>query len=545
MKTRSEALHEIESRSFDVCVIGAGATGAGCALDAQLRGFRTVLVDAGDFSSGSSSASTKLAHGGVRYLQQAFTQFDLGQLKVVRQALQERTLMLENAPYLAHAREFVVPCVNLFQMLYYGIGMKLYDWFAGKATLGASRWLSREQASQFPLQRDHLAGAVTYLDGQFDDARYGVTLVKTFADAGGVVANYLKVVGLEKHHNGKVSAAIVQDGLSSRTLHIRAQVFVNAAGPFSDKLRFLAAPNVPHRLVLSKGAHVLLPLDDGVRSALLIPRTEDGRVIFAIPWLGRLLVGTTDQEVTQDQEMVVTREEAEYLLRHLNRYTARPYQIEEIVSAFAGVRPLVRSNQAHATRDLIREHEVEVDQSSGLVSILGGKWTTYRAMAEDTIDAVEDVLGVRRTQPSTRHHHLSGSEGYTSDQWKALASQHDLAEATARHLSDKFGSEAFAVAAIAKESQELKLPLISGAPWIQAEVVYCARHEMAVTVEDVLARRIGLQFFSWRMAIEAAPVVARHLARELGWTEQQKQPAIHGYVGKIEHSLEAIGLRRN
>lgn len=544
MKTRSDALREIESRSFDVCIIGAGATGAGCALDAQLRGFRTVLVDAGDFASGSSSASTKLAHGGVRYLQQAFTQCDVGQLKVVRQALQERILMIENAPHLAHAREFVVPCFNRFQMLYYGIGVKLYDWFAGKATLGASRLLSREQASQFPLQRDHLAGAVTYLDGQFDDARYGITLVKTFADAGGVVANYLKVVDLEKNNNGTLSAAIAQDGLNSRTLNVRARVFVNAAGPFSDKLRFLAAPNAPNRLVLSKGVHILLPLDDGVRSALLIPRTEDGRVIFAIPWLGRLLVGTTDQEITQDQEMVVTREEAEYLLRHLNRYTARPYQIEEIVSAFAGVRPLVRSKQAHATRDLIREHEVEIDEGSGLVSILGGKWTTYRAMAEDTIDAVEDVLGVRRTQASTRHHRLSGSEGYTSDQWKALASQHGLAEATARHLSEKFGNEAFTVAAIA-DNPELKMLLISGAPWIQAEVVYCARHEMAVTIEDVLARRIGLQFFSWKMAIEAAPVVAQHLARELGWTEQQKQQAIHDYIDKIEHALEAIGLRRN
>jgi glycerol-3-phosphate dehydrogenase len=545
MKTRFDALHELESRSFDVCVIGAGATGAGCALDAQLRGFRTALVDAGDFASGSSSASTKLAHGGVRYLQQAFTEFDFGQLKVVRQALQERILMLENAPYLAHVREFVVPCFNRFQMLYYGIGLKLYDWFAGKATLGASRLLSREQASQFPLQRDHLAGAVTYLDGQFDDARYGITLVKTFSDAGGEAANYLKVIGLERDNNGKLSAAIVEDRLSSRALNVRARVFVNATGPFSDNLRLLATPTLSNRLVLSKGVHVLLPLDDGVRSALLIPRTEDGRVIFAIPWLGRLLVGTTDHEVTRDQEMLVTRDDAEYLLRHLNRYMAHPYQLEEIVSAFAGMRPLVRSKHAHETKNLIREHEVEVDEGSGLVSILGGKWTTYRAMAEDTINAVQDVLGVSRTPSSTRHRHLAGAETYTPEQWKALASEHGLTEATARHLFEKFGSEAFAVVAIATDNPKLKLPLIFGAPAIEAEVVYCARHEMAVTIEDVLARRTGLQYFSWKLAIEAAPVVAQHLARELGWSEQQKKQAIHDYIGKLEKSLEAIGLRRN
>ena len=544
MQTRSAALHEIESRAFDVCVIGAGATGAGCALDAQLRGLRTALVDAGDFASGSSSASTKLAHGGVRYLQQAFTEFDLGQLKVVRQALQERILMLENAPHLAHAREFVVPCFNRFQMLYYGIGLKLYDWFAGKATLGASRLLSREQASQFPLRRDRLACAVSYLDGQFDDARYGITLVKTFADAGGKAANYLKVVGLEKDNNGKLSAAIVEDRLGGRRLNVGARVFVNATGPFSDNLRVLATPKLSNRLVLSKGVHILLPLDDGVRSGLLIPRTEDGRVIFAIPWLGRLLVGTTDHEVTRDQELLVTRDEAEYLLRHLNRYMARPYQIEEIVSAFAGVRPLVRAKHAHETKNLIREHEVEVDEGSSLVSILGGKWTTYRAMAEDTINAVQDVLGVSRTPGFTRRHRLAGGEAYTPGQWKVLASEHNLTEATARHLSEKFGSEAFAVVAIAAENPELKQPLISGAPAIQAEIVYCARHEMAVTIEDVLARRTGLQFFSWKLAVEAAPVVAEHMARELGWSEHQKQQAIHDYIGKIEKSLDAIGLRR-
>jgi glycerol-3-phosphate dehydrogenase len=544
MKTRSDALREIESSSFDVCVIGAGATGAGCALDAQLRGLRTALVDGGDFAGGSSSASTKLAHGGVRYLQQAFAEFDFGQLKVVRQALQERIVMLENAPHLAHPREFVVPCFSRFEMAYFGIGLKLYDWFAGKATLGASHLLSREEASQFPLRRDHLAGAVSYLDGQFDDARYGITLVKAFAEAGGEVANYLKVVSLESGNDRKPSTAIVEDRLSDRTFKVRARVFVNATGPYSDDLRVLANPKAASRLVLSKGVHILLPLDDGVTSALLIPKTEDGRVIFAIPWLGRLLVGTTDQEVTQSQEMQVTREETEYLLRHLNRYTVRSYETEEIVSAFAGMRPLVRSKHAHQTKNLIREHEVEIDDSSGLISILGGKWTTYRAMAEDTINAVQDILGVSRKPSSTRHYRLAGVEGYSPDQWKSLAGEHCLHEGTARHLSEKFGGEALAVLAIAEENADLKSPVISGAAPIQAEVVYCARHEMAVTIEDVLARRIGLQFFSWKLAMEAAPVVAELLACELDWTPQQKGRAIHDYVTKIERSLDAIGLRK-
>jgi glycerol-3-phosphate dehydrogenase len=547
MKTRSDALRVIESQSFDICVIGAGATGAGCALDAQLRGLRTVLVDAGDFASGSSSASTKLAHGGVRYLQQAVADFDLGQLKVLRQALRERILMLENAPHLAHPCDFLVPCFNRFELVYYAVGLKLYDWFAGKARLGPSRLLSRQQAldSLPTLQSEHLAGAVAYLDGQFDDARYGVTLVKTLADAGGEVDNYLAVVAFEKGSDGKLSAAIVKDLFTGRSFNVRARVFINATGPFSDGIRSLAAPGTPRRLVLSKGIHVLLALNRNVTSALLIPKSEDGRVIFAIPWLGRLLIGTTDQEVTLEQELNVTREEAEYLFRHLNRYSAKPYSVKDVVGAFAGLRPLVRANSTRPTKNLIREHEVEIDQSSGLVSILGGKWTTYRAMAEDTIDAVQKQLEGPRRPCSTRHHRLAGSEGYSVDHWKSLASEHGLSETTAKHLSEKFGTEASDVLTIAKESSELKSPLVAGAAPIQAEVVYCARREMAVTIEDVLARRIGLQWFSWKLAIQAAPAVAEHLGRELGWPVAQKSQAIRDYVGKMERLLRSIGLRND
>jgi glycerol-3-phosphate dehydrogenase len=545
MKTRFDALREIESHAFDVCVIGAGATGAGCALDAQLRGLRTVLVDAGDFAGGSSSASTKLVHGGVRYLQQAVADFDLGQLKVVRQALRERVLMLENAPHLAHPHEFMVPCFSRFEVLYYAAGLKLYDWFAGKASLGHSRVLPHHQAvASLPtLKSDHLAGAVAYQDGQFDDARFGVTLVKTFADAGGEAANYLAVGSFEKGPDGKLTAAIVSDGIRGRSFRVHARVFVNATGPFSDRIRSLAMPGAPSRLVLSKGAHILLPLAAEVTRAVLIPKTEDGRVIFAIPWLGRLLVGTTDQEVTLDQELTVTREEAEYLLRHLNRYSARPCSVADIVGAFAGVRPLVRAKHSQLTKDLVREHEVEADESSGLVSILGGKWTTYRAMAEDTIDAVQKQLEGPRRPCSTLRHRLVGADGYTPDHWKSLAGEYCLSEASAQHLSEKFGTEASAVLAIAEENSDLKSPVVAGGAPFQAEVVYCARQEMAVTIEDVLARRIGLQLFSWKLAIEAAPVVAAHLARELDWPDHQKDEAIRDYVGKMERQLQAIGLR--
>jgi len=541
MKSRAEALRVIQSQSFDVCIIGAGATGAGCALDAQLRGLRSVLVDASDFASGSSSASTKLVHGGVRYLQQAFAQFDPGQLKVVRQALRERLPMLENAPHLAHTCEFLVPCFSRFEVVYYGIGLKLYDWFAGKASFGPRRVLSREHAVALlpTLKQDHLVGAVSYLDGQFDDARYCVALVKSFADAGGEVSNYLRVTGFDRNTGGKIVAAIVKDELSGGSFPLRARAFVNATGPFSDQVRALADAESLPRMVPSKGVHILLPLPPGVSRALLIPETEDGRVIFAIPWLGRWLVGTTDDETQFGDEMVVTRAEAEYLLRHLNRYADRTYTLDDIVAAFAGLRPLVRTGRKR-TKNLIREHEVEVARTGGLVSILGGKWTTYRAMAEDTIDAVETQL-MGSTRPSaTRQHRLSGALGYTPGHWKSLAQEYQLSEDLARHLSGKFGMEARDVIEIAQQQNEYGAALVEGMPAIQAEVVYCARREMAVTVEDVLASRLGMQYFDWKCAIGAVPAIAGILARELGWTELQKEDAIRTCVSKMERSIHLL-----
>jgi glycerol-3-phosphate dehydrogenase len=547
MKSRTEALREIATRTFDVCVIGAGATGAGCALDAQLRGLETVLLDAGDFASATSSASTKLAHGGVRYLQEAVTNLDVGQLKVVRQALRERTLMLRNAPHLVHPLEFLVPCFSRFELWYYGLGMKVYDWIAGKAKLTSSRVFSPAQALRrnSSLKTDQLIGAVAYQDAQFDDARYGVTLVKTFANAGGEVANYLRVVGFEKGPDGNLLAAITEDTLSHRQLHVRARVFVNATGPFSDAVRSLANPRALPRLVLSRGVHILLPLDEGIDSALLIPRTEDGRVIFAIPWLGRLLVGTTDQETTLQDELVLSRAEAEYLLRHLNRYSARQRTLGEIVSGFAGIRPLVRPHHAQATKKLIREHEVEVDQNSGLISILGGKWTTYRAMAEDTINAVQSRRGGPSRPSATRQHLLAGAEGYSPDYGIKLAREHPLDDSTARHLAQKFGTDAPAVLDIAKHRPELYAPIIEAALQIQAEVIYCIRQEMAVSIEDVLSRRLGLQQYDWKVAMQAAPIVASHLAGELGWSEMQKDDEIRRYVTKINRFLVAIGAATN
>jgi glycerol-3-phosphate dehydrogenase len=420
--------------------------------------------------------------------------------------------------------------------------MKLYDWFAGRASLGKSRILTKQETFRLipSLYPDGLVGGVSYYDGQFDDARFGVTLVKAFTEAGGEVANYVRAVDLERDNTGRLAAAVVEDVFTRQKSAVRARAFVNATGPFSDDIRLLANPTARKRIVRSKGAHILLPLENEGSDALLIPKTEDGRIIFAIPWLGRLLVGTTDEEVRSPEESVVTREDAEYLLRHLNHYSARKYKLDDIVSGFAGVRPLVQQADSRQTKNLIREHEVEVDQRSRLVSILGGKWTTYRVMAKQTIDVIAEELGESNRPSATHHHPLAGASGFTPDFWKTLVRDCAIGEPTARHLAEKFGTQSPAVLELTKQDPALKLPLVADSPAIQAEIVFCIRQEMAVTIEDILARRIGLQFFDWRLAMEAAPVVASHLARELAWSDQQRDEAVQAYVAKIKRSISSI-----
>jgi len=544
MRHRSEAWRQIDGASFDVCVIGGGATGAGCALDAQLRGLSTVLIEAGDFASATSSRSTKLIHGGVRYLQEAVTDLDPGQYNVVKRALYERRIMLDNARFLAHPMEFLVPCYSRWDVFYYGVGVKIYDRIAGKRNFFPSRYRSpADSLARWPLlQGNGLKGTIAYADGQFDDARYCIALVQTFTQAGGGAINHARVVRLQEDAGEKICAAEIEDQLTGAKTTVQARIFVNATGPYSDHIRAMANPNVEKRLRLSKGVHILLPLDDRTTDAVVVPKTDDGRVIFAIPWLGRLLVGTTDDEVTHEDELVVKRSEAEYLLRQLNRYLSRPYAVEDIVGGFAGVRPLVSSGKAGKTKKLIREHEVEVDRESGLISVLGGKWTTYRAMAEDAINAVQQQLGLPVGGCVTREHRLSGSDGYSADYAKTLATMNGANEATARHLSEKFGTNAAAVLELARQQPELAQPIVAGFPAIQAEIAYSARNEMAATLDDVLERRTGLQFFGWKTAMAAAAVAAAAMQKEMAWDTANTQREVDDYVRTVSGWAQKIGV---
>jgi len=545
VKSRVEELKNISGQQFDLCVIGGGATGSACALDAQLRGIRTVLLEAGDFAGATSSAATKIIHGGVRYLEEAIKGADLQEYHVLVRALHERVRMLENAPHLTRKLEFLVPSFHWLDVAYLDIGLKIYDWVAGSAGISPSKFISREETlRRMPqLNRDGLLGSVEYADGQFDDARYNLALVHTFTRAGGQALNHCRVTDFHRDSAGCLSGVVAVDQICDAKFNVTSRSIVNATGPASDLVRQMASPSVPERMRLSKGSHILFPLDlFPTDDAMLVPKTEAGSVLFAVPWGGRLLVGTTEREVAPGDDLYVTEEEITYMLRQLNKYLAKPLQLSDVVAGFAGARPLVSAGEGGSTEKIARDDVIEVDPNSGLISIMGGKWTTHRAMAEDTINAVQKALGVAVSESPTRAHVLHGGDGFTSDLWEKLVRIYPVSKETAQHLAARFGTAARDVLELTRTNPDLAQALIPGSAQIQAEVVYGVREELAANIEDVISRRIGLQYYSWRDAIKAAPVVGSLMAQELQWTSAEEHEAATRYVERINFFMQRAGL---
>lgn len=486
------ATHEV----FDVLVIGGGATGLGCALDAQARGFSTLLVEAHDFAKGTSSRSTKLVHGGVRYLAQ-------GRIGLVREALRERGLMLRNAPHLVRAIGFVMPAYRRRDQLFYGLGLKLYDALAGRLSLGGSHLLSRARTqSLLPTVRSrNLVGGVRYFDGQFDDARLAITLMRTLLDLGGIAINYLPAVALCQS-DGRVCGAELQDAESGRRFEVRARAVINATGVHVDVLRRLDEPAALPMLKPSQGVHLVVDGDflPGA-DALLVPRTDDGRVLFMVPWHGKLLLGTTDTpRDTATDEPRAAEEEIDFILRTAAHYLVRPPTRADVRSVFAGLRPLVQPEAVASTAGISREHVISVS-ASGLLSITGGKWTTYRRMAADAIETL-----IARGD-------LSAAECRTADLLLRGAGDHEAI--------GPYGTDWPSVRALEGARRKLHPRL----DLTEAQVRYAVREEAARNVEDVLARRHRALFLDARAAAEAAPEVARlmreELRRDAGWERSQ------------------------
>ncbi len=496
---RNQMLTRIrDPRVWDFVVIGGGATGLGTALDAVSRGYQTLLLDSHDFAKGTSSRSTKLIHGGVRYLAR-------GEIGLVREALHERGLLRQNAPHLVHARQFLVPAYSLWDMAKYGVGLKVYDALAGNLRFGSSRWISRAETLETvpTLEPKRLRGGILYADGQFDDTRLAIALLKTILDRGGTALNYVSVTGLLKTR-GLVCGVTARDVETGEEFSISARSVINATGVFADTVRRMDDEQAPALIRPSRGVHIVLDREFlPSQTALMVPRTEDGRVVFAIPWHNRVIIGTTDTAVDATPiEPSASEEEIAFLLRHAGRYLTRDPEIGDIRSVFSGLRPLIeRSTLKGTTAQLSREHVVLV-ANSGLVTVAGGKWTTYRKMASDAVDRAIEVAGLSSAPCVTANLRLHGAEERLDT--SSLAS---------------YGSEATDVRDLIATRPGWDQRLHPSLPYQVGEVVWAVRQEMARQVEDVLARRLRALFLDARASIEAAPRVAALMAEELRWSE--------------------------
>ncbi len=493
---RNQRLKEIgRGQQWDVMVIGGGASGLGAAVEAASRGLRTLLLERTDFAQGTSSRSTKLVHGGVRYLEQF-------NLTLVLDALRERGTMLRNAPHLVHKLNFVVPVYSYAAIPYYGVGLKAYELLSGKFSFGKSELLSiAETVERLPtVRRDGLKGGILYRDGQFDDARYAIALMRTLEDLGGVALNYAEVTGFLKR-DGKIEGVRVRESEGGGEFDVLARIVINATGAFTQHILKLDHPEEAPLLALSQGSHFVLPRDflPG-NDALMVPRTDDGRVLFAIPWHQQILVGTTDEAVSAStSEPRATRNETDFLIRHIRKYLGRTTTSADVLSVWSGLRPLVRKGNAVTAR-LSRDHEI-IRSSSGLVSVLGGKWTTYRKMGEDTVSLAISAIGLAAGPSCTVDLKLHGCSQHTAP---------GTAESDA-----VYGADLEKIEELGIENAALNERLHPQLPYRRREVVWAVRHEQARTTEDVLTRRTRALFLNARAATEAAPEVSQLLAKEL------------------------------
>lgn len=497
MITREKTIDELrDSRSlWDVLVIGGGASGLGAAVEAASRGYKTLLVERIDFAKGTSSRSTKLAHGGVRYLEQR-------NIALVLDALKERGHMLRNAPHLVHDLSFVVPAYEYLSLPYYGLGLKIYERLSGKLSFGRSKFLSRADTLQMlpGIESDGLRGGILYFDGQFDDARYAISLMRTLQDLGGTAMNYLEAIEI-LHRDGRATGIKAKDQETGESFEIYAKVVVNATGIYTERILSMDYALNGSVLAVSQGTHFVLPRSflPGT-AALMVPRTDDGRVLFAIPWHGATLIGTTDEPVEQiADDPRPMRKEKQFLLDHINRYFGRRPKDSEILSVWSGQRPLFREGKSR-TSQISRDHKILVS-SSGMITITGGKWTTYRRMGEDAIDKAAEIGSLAKTPSCTMNLKLHG----WLDSRVTEMSESELV----------YGSDFPALQQLSSEDDRLNGVIHPRLPYRFREVVWAARHELARTTEDVLARRTHALFLDARAAIEAAPAVSALLGSEL------------------------------
>ena len=514
---RQEMISQLEDNIFwDVIIIGGGASGVGIALDSASRGYKTLLLEKGDFAQGTSSRSTKLIHGGVRYLQQ-------GNISLVLEALKERGILRRNAPHLVHNLPFIVPNYDWWEGPFYGVGLKIYDMLAGKEGFGNSQLISKEQTLKHipTIEQEGLNGGVIYYDGQFDDARLVINLTKTAAEQGGVLINYVKVSNLVKRNN-IIKGVVATDKISGKEFELNAKVVINATGPFSDSIRKMDEPDIMNIITPSQGVHMVLdreflPGD----SAIMVPHTDDGRVLFAIPWHKKIIVGTTDTPLNEvEDEPLPQKDEVDFLLEHTARYLTKDPTREDIKSIFAGIRPLVVNPSAENTAAVSREHVVTISKS-GLVSIAGGKWTTYRKMAEDTMEQAIIVGELEESKCQTKNIQIHGFHQH-NDIFNELS---------------VYGSDAIEIRNLIRSDKRLREKIIISEEVLKAEVIWGVREEMVINVSDFLSRRRRMLLLDAKASLEMAPIVADLMMNELGKNKKWKEEQLNSYYNLAQNYL--------
>ncbi len=506
---RNQSIQQLTATAqWDIIIIGGGATGLGCAVDAASRGYKTLLLEKHDFAKGTSSRATKLVHGGVRYLEQ-------GNIRLVREALLERGRLLKNAPHVCHTLAFVVPFYNWRQKWYYGFGLSLYEWLSGKLSLGKTKLLSKKGAIRnLPnLAETKLVGGVLYFDGQFDDSRLAINLAQTAMGQGATVINYVGVTDFIKEA-GAIKAVVAKDELSGEVYELKAAAIINATGVFADELLRLAEGHTQQTIAPSQGIHLVVEKHffKGI-AGLMIPKTDDGRVLFAIPWHDKLLLGTTDTPVENiTNEPKPLQQEIDFIIHHFNRYSNSSLGYRDVKSVFAGLRPLAKVSDEKKTAVMPRDHQVAV-LPSGLIHVTGGKWTTYRSMAEHAVNKAAQYAGLQTAGCKTKNLQLHGwIDKNDDDHWSV------------------YGSDATAIKQLIEADKSLAEKIHPAYPYTKAEVVWMIRKEMAMMVEDILARRIRLLFLDAMAAIEAAPIVADLMAKERNKDEAWKIEQVKDFI---------------
>lgn len=549
-ETRSANLERMANEGVDVLIVGGGVTGAGTAVDAAARGYRVGLVERADFASGTSSKSTKLVHGGIRYL----PQYDFA---LVREALVERGLLIRNAPYLVAPIGFVLPLYKDAQRplgipfvpprkiglgLMLRAGLAVYDTMSGRLGIRRARSISVAQTRKAApcLSTKGLRQSFIYYDAQTDDTRLVTTLIRTASLHGALLANYTEVTAFSSSGD-HVNGATVRDHIGGREYHISARYVINAGGVFAERIANLSGKEVPLRVEPAKGIHLTVPREV-IRmgeDAIVLPETEDGRLLFIVPWGARVTIGTTDTEGGDVDKPLASDDDVEYLLRHINRYMSCNLRREDIISVWAGYRPLVKAKDSAASSKLSRTHAV-VEGPPGMVSIIGGKLTTYRRMAQDVMDHVDKLDGNSRRHV-TEHLPLTGTTGWEAAKREATrrAKQLGFADATMRRLN-LYGANQLAILDIAEADAAMQQRIVADLPYIMAEVVYACRYEMALTIDDVLNHRTHILFEDWQQGLEAAPAVAQVMAAELGWDEAAQVRQLQSYRAVVAEQKQLL-----